>query len=175
MAETQKIKIKLGSNEFEAEGPVDLVKAQLSEFLEIIKSAGTAQLGASPAPIPPSPVGAEDGLKGPQAELVDRIFKQERDGLVSLKVLPKGKDRDADTLLLLLYGYKRLKNQENILGTRLMKAATRSGLQIKRIDRTFTPHESLIVKGGYRRGKTYTLNNQGVIKAEEMLPKVFET
>jgi hypothetical protein len=99
---------------------------------------------------------------------------QGKDG-ISLKYLPKGDNRDADAALLLLLGFWKLKGEEAVLGTHLIKAARVSGITLDRIDRALMKHKSLFLTGGARKGVRYTLNNQGKLKAQEMLKALLMT
>ena len=163
-----KLKIKHGDIEFEAEGEPEDVKAQYEAFLAFAQSA--------PAPPKPNVNTPPSGTPlTPDAEfsLMDRIFQHEKDGTVSLKVLPSGDRRSADALLLLLYGAHKVGGVENVFGTQLSKAAKISGVQIDRVDRTLEVHKQFYVRGGLKRGATYTLNNQGYPEAERIMKSIF--
>lgn len=84
-------------------------------------------------------------------------------------MLPKGQQKLADGLLLLLYGFRKLKQQEMVLSLDLMKAARQSGIQLPRLDRTLAKHKELVVEGGAGKGKRYGLNNLGITRAEEIM------
>ena len=88
--------------------------------------------------------------------------------------LPKTEDPDADALLLLVYGYQELRpNDYPVSGVRLMQSAKQSGLhQVDRIDRTIDAHTQFVNSAGSRRGKKYSLNNQGSLKAKELIKNV---
>ncbi len=102
------------------------------------------------------------------ADLINRAYLPVKD-LISLRYLPKTEMAESDALLLLLYGYEKLKGQDAVLGTQLLRAAKQSGLTFERVDRPLSRHESLLLKGGARKGTKYSLNNQGRIKAMEIL------
>jgi len=164
-----KIKIKHGNSEFEAEGEPDDVRAQYEAFLAFAKAAPAAVVPAAP-PVTPA---AQPPLVALDSGLADRIFQKEKDGTVTLKVLPTGDRRASDAVLLLMYGAHRLGGVENVFGTQLAKAARISGVQIDRIDRTLEPHKALFVRGGLKRGATYTMNNQGYPEAEKIMQSIF--
>ena len=172
-----KIRVRLGHAEFEAEGTEEKVQAQYEQFLAALERMDG---GSAPSPAPKSDVGATD-LNGekPSGGTVDnafltRIFELRQDGVVALRVLPKGPDKEADALLLIIYGYRRLKNEEDILATQMLKAAGYSGISVDRLARSLAFHERLVIRGGHRKGTTYSLNNQGITKAEEIATKIFE-
>jgi hypothetical protein len=129
---------------------------------------------AAPSTTPPtSAIPKSDAERAPD-DVLSRLFNIGKDGVVSLKLLPKGTNRSADALLLLLYGYRRLKNADNIYGTQLMKAARVSGVLVERIDRSLSPHADFFMRGGRKRSANYTINNQGVTAAEAMIKTIFD-
>jgi hypothetical protein len=175
MTGPHRIKIKLGDAEFEAEGSEQSVQAQYLQFLEALKSV-------APSKPPPALAAAPRGrIEGQQPadkvhidEIAANIFELRQDGVVALKVLPKGNDREGDALLLILLGYRRLKNEEAVLATHLLKAAQISGIDVYRPANALVVHDNFIIRGGQRKGSTYRLNNQGVRKAEEIATRIFE-
>jgi hypothetical protein len=172
MPDVHRIKVKLGDAEFEAEGSQEAVQAQYDRFLEAV-----ALIGAKPAKTPPNSL-REKHVFTPDAEfddaLMSRVFELRDDGLVVLRVQPTTDERDADALVMLLFGYRRLKNEQQVLATQLLKAARQSGLGIERVDRaiaTYMPR--FILRGGQRKGTTYTLTTQGAVRAEEVIEQMF--
>jgi hypothetical protein len=177
MSEPYKLRIKIGDAEFEAEGDQATVDAQFAAFMAAM-SAQPRAAAAPAAATPPAPDngngggngGADNGQVGDAADpMVRKAFSTAKD-MVSLNVLPnKSPNKEADTLLMLLYGFAILKDQEMVLGTQLIRAARQSGITLERIDRAIAKHESLLLKGGQRKGMRYGLNNQGKKEAKEML------
>lgn len=168
-----KVRVRLGNAEFEAEGGEAVVKEQYDMFLKALASSGglvqEQHLSEDCSENSSARIqGAEAG-----GELVDRVFSNDR-GVLSLRVLPQTKNRDADALLLLVYGYTKVKGGHDVFGTQLMKSARQSGLTIDRVDRVIVAHKGLYMRGGARRGAKYTLNNQGVIKSEQIMKEMFE-
>lgn len=164
-----RLKIKHGDAEFEAEGDPAEIQAQYAAFLDLLKLAPAQQTPKSNTPMPADGQGAG----GEDRELLNRIFVTGKDGAVTLRVLPPGERRDADALLLLLYGAHRLGGMQNVFGAYLGKVARMSGVQIDRIDRVIDAHSQYFVRGGFKRGATYTLNNQGYLEAERIMKTVF--
>ena len=177
MTNSHRIKIKIGTAEFEAEGEQSAVQAQFDAFMRAIEKA----------PVAPTPPAVESG--GPTGEraaasplgnderveqLLASVFEQRQDGIISLKVLPKGDNRDADALMLILFGYARLKGQDDVLATQLLRAAQQSGVSIDRPANTLATYDLLLIRGGQRKGTTYRLNNVGVAKAKEILVGIFK-
>lgn len=172
-----KVKIKVGPYEFEAEGDKEAVEAQLAQFMELInKAPATAplKLPAAATQKPEHPEVDPEIHQDPKlADAVILCFRDEN-GLISLNMLPKTKAFAADSLLLLLYGYRVLKHQNQVLGGHLLKAGKQSGLQIDRVDRVLEAHGEFILKGGARKGARYTLNNRGIEKAKDILMKMHD-
>jgi hypothetical protein len=163
-----RVRIKIGDAEFEAEGSEESVKQQYADFL----AAMAARPAATATPKQQAPGGTTpppDGA-GITDDLMASVFKVDGD-LISLQFLPKGENVKADALMLLLYAYATLKNQQMVLGTQLVRAANQSGLGLERVDRSLDGYEgqNLVLKGGVRKGTKYGLNNQGKKKAEELL------
>ena len=104
--------------------------------------------------------------------ILTRIFALRDDGAVTLKVLPKGGDTNADAVLLLLYGYYRLKNEEYVLVTQLFRAAEQSGIPVRRPVSRYVRNSSLVVRGGQRKGSHFSLSRQGIVMAEEITAKL---
>lgn len=173
---THKVRIKIGANEFEAEGDKATVEEQARQFFALMAAAPAAPVspaGGAASQQPPSDPGANNlGVAASQAAM-DGAFQVEGD-LISLRVLPKSQSYAADTLLMLLYGHKVMRDEGEVLGGKLMKEARQSGLKIDRVDRVIDLHSEFIIKGGARKGARYGLNNRGIAKAKEMLEKLRE-
>jgi hypothetical protein len=177
MTGPHKVRVKIGDAEFEAEGGEELVKAQFADFLAALSAKPSQQHKPKANAMEP-----EDGLPDDagnhngdaSSELINRAYLPVKD-LISLRFLPKSENQDADTLLLLLYGYEKLKGLDSVLVTQLLRAAKQSGLSLDRIDRASAKYSSLLLKGGTRKGSKYSLNNQGRAKAIEILKAMFTT
>lgn len=178
MAEIRRIKIKHGDSEFEADVPADKVQPMYDQFLVTMEKRNQApQQPFNAGSVDPSnkPKPHDAGLAEGQVDpRLARLFELRADGMVTLRVLPKGDLKEADAFLLLLYGYRRLKDEEDVLATHLLRAAELSGLSSYRPAQALAPHEPLVIRGGQKKGSTYSLNNQGVIKAQEIAARIFE-
>ena len=167
MTATKKLRVKIGDAEFEAEGSEESVKQDYAEFLgkleELKKKPSTVNNAQNKIHLP-----IDLGEADP--ERVSRVFKVE-DDMVSLTFLPRTENAQADALMLLLYGYLLLKEQQMVLGTQLTRAANQSGLGMDRVDRSLGQYEAenLVLKGGAKKGTRYGLNNQGKIRAQQIL------
>ncbi len=170
-----RLRVRLGNAEFDAEGDEATVKEQYKMFLDAVQRAPNIDQPVTRPQQEPAENFSEDpaiattGLGQPDLE---RVFTTTQ-GVISLRVLPQGKTKDADALLLLLYGIQKLKHEHDALGTQIMKAARQSGLRIDRVDRVISTHRDFYIRGGRRRGARYSLNNQGIAKAEKILEEMF--
>ena len=107
-----------------------------------------------------------------------RVFGiDERRDLVTLRVHPTGDTRDADAVLLLLYGYRVLRETDDVPVTKLTKSISMSGLRGDRIDRLAGEHvrTNLIVKHGSGKGGKYVLTNTGRARAETLTEELYRT
>lgn len=168
-----RIRVKIGSSEFDAEGPTELVRQQYDEFLKAVSSVNLAASVPSQNLSAPPPANPNPSQETPPDAVMQRIFSIDQ-GVVSLLDLPKTQTREADALLLILYGYRQLKNETSLLGSQLMKAANKSGLDIDRIDRVIDRYDEMLMKSGKRRGIKYGLKNRGMAKAKELYAQIAE-
>jgi hypothetical protein len=165
--------------EFEAEGSEETVRALFDTFLAAVRDSVTAtprqpeEPSTPPASTaPPSPL--TDEYPGRvDASILNRLFVLAKDGSVTLRALPNTDNREGDSLLALLYGYQALKDDHAITGTELKKAARQSGVQIDRVDRVMAPYEGTwVTTAGFKKGRKYGLNNQGVRRAGAILTQI---
>lgn len=181
-AGSYRLKVRLGSHEFEADGPEEVVREQFAIFLQAANSLGAA--APSPRSNSQSESGQGNGEQGRAGEseegngdvesMWNRAYKRNGDRL-SLHVLPQTKTQNADAILLLLYGYQTILKQESVKTTDAMDAAKQSGLRIDRIDRNLpASHNALVIRGGNGKGTRYSLNNRGLAYAQELLEQMFE-
>ena len=167
MDTTHRMKVKLGSNEFEAEGNPELVKKQWEEFKAIV-----AQLPKEPFDVNPADPATQKSAapaihsKLPKAAL-DRVFRQ--GDPLSLMDIPKTDNAEADALLVLLYGHTERIGQPDVTAAALAKSASKTGLDVYRIGRTLAAKEAFIRSSGKKKGTRYSLNNKGIAEAEKLI------
>jgi hypothetical protein len=185
MSTPHKLHIKIGQVEFNAEGTESTVNEQFKRFLEVVSAVGLNLPDPSRSTSPPSPpiVGdaVDNGNKGGQQlpapsdidrGTLDRLFAVDPNGVVSLKLLPKTDNRNTDALVMILYGFRVLKQQHDVPASSLVAAAKQSGVNIDRVDRTLAVRDDLFQKGGSRKGSRYALNNQGALHAEQLVKQM---
>ena len=172
-----KVTVRLGQSEFQAEGPEATVKDQLAAFLEIARSQGSphgngngngnGQHDRTPSE---QPTGQESHTPERRDQLVGRLFTVDRNEIVSLRVLPGGECRIPNSLILILYGYRALRDQNEVTGADLLQGAKQSGLPVtSRVDRALEGCEEYVIKGGANRWSRYMLTNPGVAFAEALM------
>ena len=173
MSTTYKLRVKLNGSEFFGAGDKEAVKEDYKAFLEAQATQKPATNGSSRGVSGTSSSSGEGSGGVPhdniEQSILERVFAVNESGQVSMRILPRTERRDADSLILLLYGYKTLGNQPEINSGVLAQAARQSGLQLNRLDYTIATYQQLITEGGLRRGKRYGLNNQGVNHAEQLI------
>nr|WP_281719470.1 hypothetical protein [Nitrosomonas nitrosa] len=181
--DTAKIRVKIGVHEFEAEGPAELVSQQFDSWKALIDSEAKQKSFEPPTPTVITPLSGTAQMAGSisamlftdSAEQLSRLYSlDDKRDLITLRVLPIGEDRHREALLLVLYGFLRLKNQDEIVVTKLKAALESSGSTPDRIDRTAEPYqrEGYLVKGGMGKGGKYRLTNKGVTKAQEKVQEL---
>jgi hypothetical protein len=190
MTEIRRVKMKFGDAEFEADVPEDRIQPMYDRFIFTLERRGRAPqrpangaskafAGVSMLPADPSATGLTSALtdvaeplvspaESSDHKLLRRLFDLRHDGVVTLRVLPRGAGRGAEALLLLLYGYRRLKHEEGVLATRLHRAAEQSGVSIRWPAYELATYDRFISRIGRRKGSTYSLNDQGLAMAQEI-------
>ena len=173
---TFKLKVKIDGQEFEAEGLPDLVTRQFEAFRLMIQGAGLVtgeravhSEGRRPLDLAPhEPIAQADHR---DVDLIKLFRVSPQTQLLSLRQPPVGQYPEADAVLLLLLGHKRLRNEEDVPVTVLTEALKQSGCPVKRLDRilmVYTKDHS-VVRSGRGKGGKYRLTNLGLKKAEFMV------
>lgn len=183
--EQYRLRVRVGSTEFEAEGHEDIVHRDYEAWKELLDQVPAAVVTEAPAGIdlprsvtpPPSSIGNGKG-ESLEVEQLQALFSHDTArGTVSLKYLPQGNDREATAMLLLLLGYSRFSGTNEVAVTQLKTALVQSGLNVERIDRDAAApliKEQLVLKGGKAKGGRYKLTNTGMARAEAEARKLLE-
>ncbi|MGB8985663.1 MAG: hypothetical protein WCC37_03430 [Candidatus Sulfotelmatobacter sp.] len=171
--ETYKLHIKIGQHEFQGEGPEETVKKSFEDWKFLMSSLPAAEI-SKPAAAQSQVV---NGSMTPRdGDLLAKMFVlDEKRGLVTLRILPRGDDREADAALLVLFGFHEMKAQDEVLVTQLKPALKQSGCNINRVDAVVAKYqrEGLINKGGSGKGGKYSLTNSGLEKAAAIARGLF--
>ena len=164
MSELRRLKMKFGNAEFEAEVAEDKVQPMYDQFLSILGHEGRDTPSRARSDEPPRRTSDPGALA--------RIFDLHDDGAVVLKVLPDGHDKEADAILLLLYGYRLLKNEECVMATQLFRAAEKSGISLRRPVKLCVQNSRFVTRNGQRKGSNYALNSHGLAMAKEITARM---
>jgi hypothetical protein len=178
------LKIKLGTDEFEAAGPVEVVEAQFKIFTYLVaeRQATAALRTGSPgdkdsSSTTTSSVRADVAVVDAPREIVeassDKIMRVDA-RIVSLKARPQS---SADAVLLILYGQKLLRNNESVTGSEVIRGLAPGGLSIARVDRRLEhlSRSGDVMVMGRRRSKRYSLTNAGLAKARQIAAGLLAT
>jgi hypothetical protein len=161
--ERVKLRMKIGVHELEAEGPRDVVMAQLDIWTRL-------------AGLPPA--AAADRVAGDGDPALRSLFTVDAaQQLITLRASLNGQHRNADAALLLLYGYQTClggNGEAEVPAARLRAALAASGHRLKRPDRALTPHliAGLVRKGGRHKHETYALTTPGSQRAAALVRRL---
>jgi len=190
-----KLRIKLESDEFEAEGSQEFVEKQRDIFLDRIEQIESPTGGphqgkpvidskknqkknpAGHSPVDPKtpPPSTPQNLPISVADMSKIV--QQTDNLITLTAMPAGDNAEGDSLLLLLLAHKILRSEDLIQAGDLVAGMKQSGFHtVGRLDRV-TPkiEKSFVSSVGSRKGKKYRLLNPGILKAKELAEKLIGT
>lgn len=179
--DSQKLRIKVGEHEFEAEGSSEKVSEQFNAWKELIASLPQKAQGGSTPPQNNTgkllknvtEVRTSEGFSAPW----DIFQVDDKRKLVTLAIHPSGDDRDALAMLLIMFGHKKSYGQNEVLATRLVEAMEVSGFKPGRIDRTLAKFidAGLVLNSGRGKGSKYRLTNTGYAQADELARQLFAT
>ena len=166
--EKYRLKIKIGDNEFEAEGSESTVKAQFEAFRDLVLNA-PVNVQPPPKPANNNPQVLDTNSNNTTDEHLERIMNVDK-RVVSLTIKPSGVD---EAILLLLYGQKVLRDNSSVTGAEIIEGLETTGLRVARIDRNMEKagEEGDVIVIGQRRSKRYRLTNQGITKARDISNK----
>jgi hypothetical protein len=165
-----RLKIKIGEHEFEADGPADAVRSQFEAFKELIAAVPIHKAETTPEPVNPPPYQTPNPptlKRVDNSPLLDRIFR-EKGRVISLTVPPIS---ETDAVLLVLYGQRFYRDNDNATGSEILDGMSESGYRKPRIDRILTglADEGEVIITGAHRGKRYRLTNKGHSHAETIV------
>jgi hypothetical protein len=166
----QKLKMKIGDHEFEAEGPIEIVQAQFAAFRELISSL--------PAHAPKQ---ADVGSAIPEEKSADLLPNVALDKIMKAdgRVLSLTARCDSidEAVLLILLGQKEFRSNQEATGAEIMDGLKQSGYRVPRIDRLLDKLtlDGDIITIGVHRGRRYRLTNMGLTKALDIAKEVVTT
>jgi len=166
-----KLRIKIGDHEFEAEGPPEIVQAQLAAFKELLANPQTrTKQSETTDHYAQNPTQQQTASNGPLT--LEKIIKVEG-RVVSLTAHTSSLE---DALMLLLLGQKTFRSNDGVTGGELVDGLKRSGQSTDHMGRTLEKiaSEGNIIITGAHRGKRYRMTNQGVTKAQQIARGVID-
>jgi len=161
--DTYRLKLKIGEHEFEAEGPVEVVRSQFEAFKELVSSLPRNTANDTPRTEAQTqldiPASASDNTLS-----LDKITRMD-DRIISLTAHP---DNVEDALLLLLLGQRTFRGNDAVTGSELIGGLRQSGFTVARVDWRLErlARDGMIIKIGSGRASRYRLTNQGMNKAQ---------
>ena len=157
-----RLKVKVGGHEFDAEGSEEAVKSQFEAFKDLILNLPKNKLETTESVEPA--VQSSQNTASVTTTSLDRIFRAEG-RVISLTAPPTS---ETDAVLLVLFGQRFYRNNENPTGSEIIDGLEQSGYRTPRIDRILRSlaDEGAVIITGAHRGKRYRLTNQGHTRAE---------
>jgi len=180
-----RLKLKSGIYEFEAEGEQETVKKEAADWRAWVDSRPSTIPPAAPSPPPmtepPVEAAAPNAATVPSLDapsedrqLYAKIFSHEG-RVVSLTVIPKGMQRTADSMLMVLFGQYVFNGAEPVTGQQVSDGMRMSGVSMQRVDRGWGPHmDTNVLASGVNRGIRYRLSNTGLARAREIAREMLE-
>jgi hypothetical protein len=160
-----KMKVRIGQNEFEAEGPQEIVEKHFETFSRLLSQPQT------PASTVANKTGASDGtFVVPESTCAfAKVFHQEGKR-ISLIGRFDGIDRELDAALLILFGHKELRGADAVSADELLYGLNQTGYTLERADRLMKRgrEKGLLNFSGVRRGTKYRLTLPGIARAKEL-------
>jgi hypothetical protein len=179
MTDSSKVHLVIDGNEFNAEGGDQLVRDLFNEWKQLLAERKPGAY--KPRPLDPTPsrlsraveeVKTKEGLLALPWDIYEADAKKK---LLVLRVNPTGETRDADAVLLLLYGFKQCWSADEVKVTTLKKCLAGSGLRPDRIDRTMAAYvPQFAFKTGRGPGSKYRLTTPGYDRADSLARSLFE-
>jgi hypothetical protein len=168
-----KIRVKVGVNEFDAEGPKEFVEELFKRF-ELLVNAKVPML-----PVAQSRTDSDTSHSGDMVVSVSpfaKVFHQE-ENRISLIGRFSGDDRELDAALLILLGHKELRGIDAVPAYELLSGLNQTGYTIERADRIMKrgKERGLLNFSGVRRGTKYRLTVPGMTKAKELAKEILDT
>ena len=178
-----RLRTKIGDFEFDAEGPPAQVQEQFAAWRQLVEATLAAKREPSANPESTANQKPDGGTWNgapsdalTQEQLRHVFMVDDKRELVTLRALPRGDDRHSQGIALVLYGYRSLRQEDEVLVTRLKASLEASGSVPDRIDRAAAPllTRQSVVKSGAGKGGRYRLTNSGVKEAEASVRALVE-
>ena len=178
-----RLRIKASDYELEAEGSRDFVREQYEAFRRLLgdgsgksvlpESRDTVESSTAPeSPDSPLPGEKTGGPRNARPQSFQKLLVWDnRIQQVKTTVLPDGPMRIADTVLLILLGYRELRGLSQVPALDLNEGLRAAGLDDFRLDREMAPYlkDRLVLRSGVGKGSRYRLTTRGVKQAHELV------
>jgi DNA-binding transcriptional ArsR family regulator len=176
-----RLKIKIGDHEFEAEGPAEVVQAQFAAFTELVgrlpaRTEKPPQAQPKPETQPEEEIKEQgNGSNGSNSGALnlEKIMRVEG-RYVSLTVRANSVP---EAVLLLLLGQRHYRGNDSVTGAELLSGLRETGMNVGRVDYTMDrlSNEGFVITLGVGRGRRYRLNNAGIMRAQEIARALIAT
>ena len=178
-----KLRVKASDYELEAEGSRDFLNEQYEAFKQLLgavtqKSVVSGSRGkmdfpssraSGVAPLPDKKTGVPPNSQATSFQKL--LVWDDRTQRVKITALPDGPTSIADTVLLLLLGYRELRGLSQISALDLNQGLRSAGIDDVRLDREMAPYlkARLVLRSGVGKGSRYRLTTRGVKQAQELV------
>jgi hypothetical protein len=171
--DSDRLKMKIGEHEFDAQGPTEVVDRRLADFKKLVELALASQTAAVSKPTEkPSP----DAGKTPDNQGADPLAKIMRveERIVSLTVRAQS---PTDAVLLILLGQRQFRQNDAVTGMEVNQGLTVSGQTVGRVDRVLDRAAAAghVIVIGQHRGRRYRLTNSGLARAGDIANALIAT
>ncbi len=179
--EKVKLRIKVHDCELEAEGPQAFVHEQFEAFRQLLADMTQKSVLSDLRDKTDFSLSQESPAlsldkqalpkNSPAASFQKLLAWNDRTQQVTCAVIPEGHLRTADTVLLLLWGYRELRGFGEVAALVLNKGLKSAGFSQFRLDRIMTPYlkDRLVLRSGVGKGGRYRLTTRGVEKAQDLV------
>ena len=178
-----KLRVKASDYELEAEGSRDFLNEQYEAFKQLLEDVAQKQVvsksrekddfsSSRESQVSPLPDDKTDVPQNSQVKSFQKLLVwNDRSQRVTSTVLPDGPTRIADTVLLLLLGYRELRGLSQTSALLLNQGLRSAGLDDFRLDREMAPYlkAKLVLRSGVGKGGRYRLTTRGVEKAQDLV------
>ena len=166
-----KLRVKIGINEFDAEGPKEFCEELFKRF-EVLVNAKIPMIPAVPGT--PHADFSHSGNMLIESQFA-KAFHLEGDR-ISLIGRFEGDDRELDAALLILLGHKEINGADSVTADELIYGLKQTGYTIDRADRLMRRGQSrgLLNFSGVRRGTKYRLTVPGITRAKELAKELLD-
>lgn len=180
--EKLKFRIKIKECEFEAEGPQAFVCEQFEVFKRLLVDMPQKPVlselrdeadifPSGELPSPPLSLAKQALPKNPPVTSFHQLLAwDDYTQQVTCAVLPTGPLKAADTVLLLLLGYRELRGSTEVPALVLNKGLKSAGFSQFRLDRAMASYlkDRLVLRSGVGKGGRYRLTTRGVERAQDL-------